>query len=60
MDSSFEGLNILDPTPIVLENGREMMLEDGGVDLNHYSESGISIIGEWLLNNCLEIIGKKT
>jgi len=60
MDSSVEGLNILDPTPIVLEYGREMMLEDEGVDLNHYSESGISIIGEWLLNNCIEIIGKKT
>ena len=50
MDGHSEnGLDVIDPTPLVIREGREKMLKDNGSDVNHYSEFGLTVIGNWMV-----------
>jgi hypothetical protein len=50
MDGHSEnGLDVIDPTPLVIREGRGKMLKDNGDDVNHYSEFGLTIIGNWMV-----------
>jgi hypothetical protein len=41
-------IDVIDPTPLVIRKGRDKMLKDGGDDVNHYSDYGLSVIGDWM------------
>ena len=60
MDRDIEnGLDVIDPTPLVVEEGRERMLKDEGRDVNHYSDYGLSVVGDWMVKEIERRVGKK-
>ena len=60
MDRNIEnGLDVIDPTPLVVEEGRERMLKDEGRDVNHYSDYGLSVVGDWMVKEIERRVGKK-
>lgn len=58
MDRNNSELDIIDPTPLVLREGRERMLEDSGMDVNHYSDYGVSVVGNWMAEEIERRVGK--
>jgi len=44
---------------LVVEEGRERMLKDEGRDVNHYSDYGLSVVGDWMVKEIERRVGKK-